>query len=81
MNRIQNLGDSYSDCIDTVETCIRCLTDLETVSVGANRSRLILEELLKHAKSSRSLKRPHSEFEDFNITNFMMVQDLFPGFT
>lgn len=48
-----------------IESCIRHLTDLENVWVGARRSRLILEELFKQSNTSseRTKKRDFSELD------------------
>jgi hypothetical protein len=46
---------NHEDASREVEACIRYLTDLENVWVGARRSRLIIEELLKQSRISTSI--------------------------
>jgi hypothetical protein len=43
------------DAAADVEACIPYLTDLENVWLGARRSRLIIEELLKQSRISTSI--------------------------
>jgi len=46
---------THEDATSDVEACIRYLADLENVWVGARRSRLIIEELLKQSRISTSI--------------------------
>lgn len=46
---------THEDATPEIEACIRYLLDLETIWVGARRSRLIIEELLKRSRLSATV--------------------------
>ncbi|RDW74926.1 hypothetical protein BP6252_06068 [Coleophoma cylindrospora] len=70
------LQEDYSS---DIEACLLCLTRLETVWSGARRSKLILEELLKHSGN----QKPDWSFQYFgsdDLEDFVLQQDN-PDFT
>lgn len=59
-----------------VSTSIECLAHLETVWVGAERSRAMLEELFKVSKRLRNQKRAYAEVETEFASQLQMSSNI-----
>ncbi|CZR65615.1 uncharacterized protein PAC_15515 [Phialocephala subalpina] len=77
----RNLSCSNMEMEADIEKSIQYLADLESVWAGAQRSKLMLEELLKVAKRLQRQKRPYADLESFNVSGPMATGDHFSSFS